>query len=67
MCGIVGKVSYKGITQKDINDIKNMSSAIIHRGPDSEGFYFDENVAFGHRRLSILDLSTTANQPMSDD
>ena len=67
MCGIVGKVSYKGIMQKDIDDIKNMSSAIIHRGPDSEGFYFDENVAVGHRRLSILDLSAAANQPMSDD
>jgi len=67
MCGIVGKVSYKGIMQKDIDDIKNMSSAIIHRGPDSEGFYSDENVVFGHRRLSILDLSTTANQPMTDD
>lgn len=67
MCGIVGKVSYGGITQKDIDDIKNMSTAIAHRGPDSEGFYFDENVAFGHRRLSILDLSTAANQPMSDD
>ena len=67
MCGIVGKVSYGGITQKDIDDIKNMSTAIAHRGPDSEGFYSDENVAFGHRRLSILDISTAANQPMTDD
>ena len=67
MCGIVGKISYGDITQKDINDIKNMSNAIIHRGPDSEGFYFDENVVFGHRRLSILDLSIVANQPMIDD
>ena len=44
-----------------------MSNAIMHRGPDSEGFYFDKNVVFGHRRLSILDLSNEANQPMTDD
>ena len=37
-----------------------------HRGPDAEGFYFtdDERMGLGHRRLSILDLSTSADQPM---
>ena len=37
---------------------------ISHRGPDDEGFYFGKNFAFGHRRLSILDLSSNGHQPM---
>ncbi len=41
-----------------------MTDAIAHRGPDAEGFYYKENIALGHRRLSIIDLSSAANQPM---
>jgi asparagine synthase (glutamine-hydrolysing) len=42
-------------------------AGLQHRGPDSEGFYTNEDgtVAIGHRRLCILDLSTAAAQPMS--
>lgn len=43
-----------------------MSQSLSHRGPDAEGFFVDEGIAFGHRRLSIIDLSETANQPLSD-
>ncbi|MFZ4647483.1 MAG: asparagine synthase (glutamine-hydrolyzing), partial [Gemmataceae bacterium] len=43
-----------------------MTNSIAHRGPDAEGFYHDENIALGHRRLSIIDLSAAANQPMHD-
>ena len=42
-----------------------MNDSIRHRGPDGEGFFFGENFAFGHRRLSILDLSTDGSQPMT--
>jgi asparagine synthase (glutamine-hydrolysing) len=41
-----------------------MTKCIAHRGPDAEGFFSDDLASFGHRRLSIIDLSTAANQPM---
>ncbi len=42
-----------------------MTQAIAHRGPDGEGFYYSDGFAFGHRRLSIIDLSDKGAQPMS--
>ena len=54
MCGISGIISKKRI-EKDI--IEPMTDTIIHRGPDGFGYYYGENFVFGHRRLSILDLS----------
>ena len=53
MCGITGFVS-KEKNKKSI--IKKMNQRISHRGPDSEGFYIDDDVALAHRRLSIIDL-----------
>jgi asparagine synthase (glutamine-hydrolysing) len=44
--------------------IKKMVDVTKHRGPDDEGFYVDENVSFGHARLSIIDLSENARQPI---
>lgn len=44
-----------------------MMQIIAHRGPDGKGFYFDHNLAFGHRRLAILDLTETGRQPMQSD
>ena len=64
MCGIAGLVSLKDgqdITEK----IKAMLAVIPHRGPDGEGVLVHENVALGHRRLAIIDLSEDAAQPMS--
>lgn len=43
-----------------------MTDRMAHRGPDAEGVYADDDVALGHRRLSIIDLSAEANQPMWD-
>ena len=43
-----------------------MTTALAHRGPDAEGFYQDPCISLGHRRLSIIDLSTAANQPFQD-
>ncbi|PHR69103.1 MAG: asparagine synthase (glutamine-hydrolyzing) [Lutibacter sp.] len=64
MCGITGFVSIKNIDYKDT--INAMIRKLIHRGPDSNGFWIDpENkVGFGHTRLSILDLSEAGHQPM---
>ncbi len=41
-----------------------MNDKVIHRGPDDEGYFFEKNFAFGHRRLSIIDLSKAGHQPM---
>lgn len=62
MCGISGIV---GISDEDV--IKAMNKAIAHRGPDDNGIYLDKvgQVALGHRRLAIIDLSSAGHQPMS--
>ena len=44
-----------------------MAETIEHRGPDDQGFLFDENLGLGHLRLSIIDLSEAAHQPMADE
>lgn len=65
MCGIAGIVSFT----KSINlpvTIRRMTDAMAHRGPDAEGFYTNDAIALGHRRLSIIDLSAVANQPIAD-
>jgi len=62
MCGICGIVR-KG-DNKDI--IQKMNDRIMHRGPDGEGYYIDGDIAFGHRRLSIIDLST-GDQPIYNE
>jgi len=63
MCGITGFVSPS--LNKD--HLVNMTNSLAHRGPDADGFYHNESthVGLGHRRLSILDLSSAANQPMT--
>ncbi len=63
MCGIAGFVSKRKDKDKIV---KAMGDRIIHRGPDGEGYYTDENVALGHRRLSIIDLELGA-QPMFNE
>ena len=79
MCGICGIINFKGefISQ---NLIQQMNNTLIHRGPDDEGYYFNQqkiansgqrigdrpSVALAHRRLSIIDLDT-GHQPMSNE
>ena len=63
MCGISGIINKLGI-EIDKTQLSKMNDKIIHRGPDSGGFYFDKNFGFGHRRLSIVDLSVLGHQPM---
>jgi len=62
MCGIAGFLSFSDSFSKI--DLENITNALSHRGPDASGFYFNNTVGLGHRRLSIIDLSTAANQPM---
>ena len=63
MCGISGIVSFANL-ENGLGIVHNMNERIIHRGPDAEGLFQQENVYLGHRRLSIIDLSDAANQPM---
>jgi asparagine synthase (glutamine-hydrolysing) len=64
MCGIAGYFSTDKSFEK--NELENITNSMPHRGPDAAGFYWNENqtCGLGHRRLSIIDLSTAANQPM---
>nr|WP_319393035.1 asparagine synthase (glutamine-hydrolyzing) [uncultured Desulfobacter sp.] len=64
MCGITGYITLPGHNKEQATlRIKKMADAIAHRGPDEEGFYVDEHAALGHKRLSIIDLSS-GQQPM---
>lgn len=65
MCGICGELRFDGKTP-DMAAIGRMSDKLARRGPDHAGTYSDGPVAFGHRRLSIIDLSAHAHQPMVD-
>ncbi|OFX67146.1 MAG: asparagine synthase (glutamine-hydrolyzing) [Bacteroidetes bacterium GWE2_29_8] len=62
MCGISG-IYYKNGTSIS-EEIKLMNKVLTHRGPDAEGYYIESPIALGHKRLSIIDLSNSANQPM---
>ncbi|AQS60352.1 hypothetical protein [Desulforamulus ferrireducens] len=63
MCGIGGQVRFDGktVARKILESIGN---AIEHRGRDNSGYYHDKNVGLVHRRLSIIDLTPSGNQPM---
>lgn len=61
MCGITGIISKKPISK---NILEPMTDTIIHRGPDGFGYAYGDYFAFGHRRLSIVDLSEAGHQPM---
>lgn len=63
MCGIAGIFNLTGEPVSPVL-LRNMTDAIAHRGPDSEGFYIDSFIGLGHRRLAILDLSRAGHQPM---
>ncbi|TKR56511.1 asparagine synthase (glutamine-hydrolyzing) [Allopusillimonas ginsengisoli] len=63
MCGIAGYIS-KIDALVDAVVIEKMTAAIQHRGPDDQGLLVEANVALGHRRLAIIDLSPGGHQPM---
>ncbi len=63
MCGIAGFVDDSGDGEKTLSA---MLKAIAHRGPDASKIFINQNVHLGHNRLSIIDLSSDADQPMHD-
>lgn len=66
MCGIIGYASLVG--KNEISWLLSARDMMLHRGPDNGGVWFnqDNNIVFGHRRLSIIDINEEANQPMID-
>lgn len=64
MCGIVGFTNNINNSDKVIIDMMNK---IRHRGPDAEGCYVDSDIALGHRRLSIIDVSSSGDQPIFNE
>lgn len=64
MCGIAGVLHRDGRPASPVT-LKAMTDIIAHRGPDGEGHYCDGPVGLGHRRLSIIDLTDAARQPMT--
>lgn len=66
MCGITGILNLNS-EPISISVLKKMTGVITHRGPDAEGFWVNSYVGFGHRRLSIIDVSSLGNQPMQTE
>ncbi|MGB9222517.1 N-acetylglutaminylglutamine amidotransferase [Mycobacterium sp.] len=65
MCGICGEIRWDGQVA-DVGAVTRMTGAMTSRGPDGQGVVANGPVALGHRRLSIIDLSTRGSQPMVD-
>jgi len=65
MCGLCGELRFDGLSP-DPSVIERMKTQLVKRGPDSEGAWAGGPMALGHRRLSIIDLSDKAAQPMTD-
>lgn len=63
MCGVTGYLNFDGQPASH-PVLRRMTDAVAHRGPDGEGFWVSGNVALGHRRLAIIDLSAGGRQPM---
>ncbi len=65
MCGICGEIRFDN-NPASLASVENMVNTMISRGPDAVGSHLHEGIAFGHRRLKIIDLSTQSRQPMVD-
>lgn len=65
MCGFSGEFRFDG-TRADTRAVAAMTATMESRGPDAQGLWANGPVAFGHQRLSIIDLSAAGNQPMHD-
>ena len=64
MCGISGIIRWNKITELDLNRMNKSLLGTNYRGPDNKGLYVDDFAVLGHNRLSIIDLSSDANQPI---
>jgi asparagine synthase (glutamine-hydrolysing) len=66
MCGITGRLNYDPNDRVDARVLTAMTDAVRHRGPDASGYFVDGAIGLGHRRLSIIDLST-GDQPLGNE
>ena len=67
MCGICGLISLHADDRVDETELRGMMDTMVHRGPDDSGLRIDGRVGLGHRRLSIIDLSSAGRQPMCNE
>lgn len=67
MCGIVGFLHHDYSNKEAVALLQKLMNAISHRGPDQDGVELGEDFAFGHHRLSIIDLSDSGRQPFKSD
>ena len=67
MCGICGIYYFDASRSVSEEHLRAMTEPLVNRGPDAEGFWCEQNIGFGHKRLSIIDLSERANQPMRNE
>ena len=65
MCGICGELRFDGASP-DMRAVERMSAQLARRGPDHAGTFADGPLAFGHRRLAVIDLWPSADQPTVD-
>ena len=66
MCGIAGRFNYDPLRPVDRGVLEAMTDAVAHRGPDAAGYHLSPGIGLGHRRLSIIDLST-GDQPLANE
>jgi asparagine synthase (glutamine-hydrolysing) len=66
MCGIAGRFNFNRSQPVDRERLRAMTTALAHRGPDADGYYIDDGIGLGHRRLSIIDLAT-GDQPLANE
>ena len=66
MCGFAGYISLHGESRTDENVLSRMTNKLVHRGPDSAGYFVEENIGLGFRRLSIIDLEG-GDQPIFNE
>src|SRR5690349_14149475 len=64
MCGLFGIISHRPLDETDIPRSRSARDTLSHRGPDQVGEWTEGRVYIGHRRLSIIDVSSVAQQPM---
>ena len=64
MCGIYGIYSREFLGESKLRRVHDIGDVLKHRGPDGEGFWYKDNIALGHRRLSIIDVTDSGVQPM---
>lgn len=67
MCGICGIINFDSERTVTQAEIERMDSQLLHRGPDDRGFWLGKRIGLGHTRLSIIDLTKAARQPMSNE